>query len=76
VNGSLKLFAARGKVVSSEGSRGSVATLRPEPSAAAFLDKMLREPVEHHVALVYGNWTRALATFCDFTGVEFRPLSR
>ena len=59
----------------SDGVRGSVATVRPEPSAAAFIDKMMREPVEHHIALVYGDWTGELAQFCDFTGLEYLPLS-
>jgi L-fucose isomerase-like protein len=75
-NGKLKLFAARGQVIpSGEGVRGSVATVRPEPSAAAFIDKMMVEQVEHHVVLVYGDWMRDLAQFCDFTGVEYLPLA-
>jgi hypothetical protein len=52
-----------------------VATVRPEPSATAFIDMLVREPVEHHVALVYGDWMGELAGFCDFTGLEFRPLA-
>lgn len=77
VDGKLRLFVARGQVIpSGDGIRGSVATVRPEPSAAAFIDRMVREPVEHHIALVYGDWTGELAAFCDFTGLEFRPLAR
>jgi len=69
--GRTRLFVARGQVVpTGERVRGSVATVRPEPSAAVFLDKMLREGVEHHVALVYGDWTRELSRFCEFTGLE------
>jgi L-fucose isomerase-like protein len=71
-NGALTLFAARGRVIqSADGVRGSVATVRQEPSAAAFLDKMLREAVEHHVALVYGDWTAELVHFCEFTNVKY-----
>jgi hypothetical protein len=51
--------------------RGSVATVRPEPSAEAFLATMMDQAVEHHVALVYGCWKRELELFCEFTGVEF-----
>jgi L-fucose isomerase-like protein len=77
VDGRLRLFVARGEAVPPGGEvRGSVATVRPEPSAAAFLDKMVSEAVEHHIALVYGTWTRELRHFCDFTGVEYLPLSR
>jgi L-fucose isomerase-like protein len=71
-DGKLRLFVCRGQVIQSgDGVRGSVATVRPEPTAAAFLDKMMREAVEHHVALVYGDWTSELAHFCEFTGVEY-----
>ena len=71
-DGKWRLFAARCQVMESgDGVRGSVATVRPEPTAAAFLDTMMREAVEHHVALVYGDWTRELAHFCEFTGVEY-----
>ena len=75
-NGKLKLFAARGVAIAPGAeTRGSVAEVRPEPSAAAFLEKMMEEGVEHHVALVYGTWTRELRQFCDFTGVEYVPVS-
>ena len=71
-DGKLRLFVSRGRVIpSGDGVRGSVATVRPEPTAAAFLDTMMREAVEHHVALVYGDWTTELAHFCEFTGVEY-----
>jgi L-fucose isomerase-like protein len=71
-DGKLRLFVSRGRVIpSGDGVRGSVATVRPEPSAAAFLDTMMREAVEHHVALVYGDWTSELAHFSEFTGVEY-----
>jgi len=67
----MRLFAARGEVVPTcEKVRGSVATVRPDPSAAAFLEAMLREGVEHHLALVYGDWTGELAQLCEFTGLE------
>lgn len=68
----LRLFVAGGSVVpSGQGVRGSVATLRPQPSAAEFIDKWMREGVEHHIALVYGSWKRELELFCEFTGVEY-----
>jgi L-fucose isomerase-like protein len=71
-DGRLRLFVCRCLVVQTgDGVRGSVATVRPEPSAEAFLDTMMRDAVEHHVALVYGDWTRELRHFCEFTGVEY-----
>ena len=70
-NGELTLAAAGGEVVSSEGIRGSVATVRPKPSAAAFVDWLMREAVEHHIALAYGAWLSDLETFCEFTGIRY-----
>jgi L-fucose isomerase-like protein len=75
-NGKLRLFAARGVAIApGVETRGSVAEVRPHPSAAAFLEKMMEEGVEHHVALVHGTWTRELRQFCDFTGVEYLSVS-
>ncbi|MCC7175772.1 MAG: hypothetical protein IT159_11295 [Bryobacterales bacterium] len=74
LDGRMKLFVARGEVIPvSDGVRGSVAAVVPEPSAAAFLDKMMRVPVEHHLALAYGDWRAPLAQFCDFTGLDYLP---
>jgi L-fucose isomerase-like protein len=75
-NGKLKLFAARGVAIAPGiAARGSVAEVRPEPSAAAFLETMMEEGVEHHVSLVYGTWTYELRQFCNVTGVEYLPIS-
>jgi L-fucose isomerase-like protein len=75
IDGKLKLFVARGRVLPvSDGVRGSVAAVQPEPSAPAFIDKMMTEPVEHHIALVYGDWRNELSQFCAFTGVEYLSL--
>lgn len=71
MDGKLRLFVAGGRAISSDGVRGSVATVQPEPSAQAFLSSMMQNAVEHHVALVYGDWKRELELFCEFTGVEF-----
>jgi len=77
LHGRMKLFAARGRVIpAGAGVRGNVAAVIPEPSAEVFIDNMLRIPVEHHLALAYGDWTDELATFCEFTGLEYlRPVS-
>jgi L-fucose isomerase-like protein len=74
LNGEMTLFAAAGRTMPSDGARGSVATVRPEPSAAAFLDRVMRDAVEHHIALVYGSWLGDLEMFCDFTGLRYAPL--
>jgi L-fucose isomerase-like protein len=72
--GKLKLFVAEGEVISSEGIRGSVATFRPRDPLAVFMDKWIREAVEHHISLAYGCLQRDLELFCEFTGVECVPV--
>lgn len=67
----LRLFAAHGEVIASGHVRGSVATLRPEPSGSAFLSAMMTHAVEHHIALVHGEWQRDLELFCAFTGIDY-----
>ncbi|MBS1877728.1 MAG: hypothetical protein JSU00_31250 [Acidobacteria bacterium] len=67
----MRMFLARGEVIPTEpGVRGSVATVRPAPSPDAFLDAMLREAVEHHLVICYGDWTRELEQFALFAGVD------
>jgi len=75
IDGRVKMFVSKGEAVpTGEKIRGSVATVKVEPSPAAFVDKMLREGVEHHLVMVYGDWTKELAQFCELSGVELlRP---
>jgi len=70
IGGKLKLFASSGELIPSGEVRGSVATFRPAVGLR-LLDRMLREPVEHHLALAYGDHTSELARFCDFTGLDY-----
>lgn len=67
----MRIFIARGEVIPTDPQvRGSVATVRPEPSCDAFLDAMLHEAVEHHLVIAYGDWTADLAQFAAFAGVD------
>jgi L-fucose isomerase-like protein len=67
----MKMFLSRGEVIATDPDvRGSVATIRPEPSPDTFLDTMLREAVEHHLVIVYGDWTAELAQFAAFANVD------
>jgi L-fucose isomerase-like protein len=66
-----KLFAARGEAIHTGGEiRGSVATVKVEPSPAAFIGKMLREGVEHHPVMVYGDLIQELTQFCELSDIE------
>ena len=69
--GRLKLFIGRGEVIpAAPGTRGSVAIVRPEPHPDGFLEIMLNEAVEHHLILVYGDWTRDLTEFARLADIE------
>ncbi|MCC6857460.1 MAG: hypothetical protein IT158_02810 [Bryobacterales bacterium] len=69
-NGGLRLFVRRGEALPTSGVRGSVATVRPAPSASTFLDEMMGQGVEHHLVLAYGDLTRELGRLCRFAGIE------
>ena len=71
IDGRFRFFAGRAEAIpTGKEVCGSVATVRPEPSAAAFLDTIIREGVEHHLVLAYGDWMRELGAFCQLAGME------
>jgi L-fucose isomerase-like protein len=70
-DGSFKLFVGRGEIIPTDPAiRGTVATIRVEPSPARFLQAMLQHAVEHHLVIVYGDWTEDLTQFAQFAGIE------
>lgn len=72
--GGMKMFVGRGEVIPTDpGVRGTAATIRVEPSAARFLQSMLHHGVEHHLVLVYGDWTEDLAQFSQLADIEYIP---
>jgi L-fucose isomerase-like protein len=67
----LKMFMARGEIIpTNTAMRGTVATVRVEPSPEQFVDSMLQYRVEHHLVLAYGDWTEDLTQFAQLTGIE------
>jgi L-fucose isomerase-like protein len=67
----MKMFIARGEIIpNGSPMRGTVATVRVEPSPQKFIESMLHYKVEHHLVLAYGDWTEDLAQFAQFTGIE------
>ena len=70
-NASYKLFVGRGEVIPTDpDARGSVATIKTEPSPEQFLNTMLEHGVEHHLVIAYGDWTQDLKQFARFADVE------
>jgi L-fucose isomerase-like protein len=67
----VKMFVAQGEVIpSGSATRGTVATVRVEPSPGQFIESMMQFKVEHQLILVYGDWMEALTQFAQFTGIE------
>ncbi len=59
IDGKLKLFVVRGQAIpAATTSAAAWPRCGRSHRAEAFIDTMMREPVEHHVALVYGDWTQ------------------
>lgn len=75
VDSRMRIFAALGEVIPTRaGTRGSVATVRVEPSPGEFIDRLLRNAVEHHLVISYGDWMEDLAQFANFSGIELITL--
>jgi L-fucose isomerase-like protein len=68
----MKMFVSRGEIIpaSNPTARGTVATVRVEPSPEQFIESMLNYKVEHHLVLAYGDWTEDLAKFAQFAGID------
>jgi L-fucose isomerase-like protein len=65
-NGGLRLVVGRGEMLRAPLSfSGTSGVLRFEQPAAAVLDTMLSEGLEHHVALTYGDHVAALLALAD-----------
>jgi len=66
------MFVGRGEVVETiPEARGSVATIRVEPTPEQFLKSMLQQAVEHHLVIVYGDWTADLEQFTQLAGIDW-----
>jgi L-fucose isomerase-like protein len=69
--GRLRMFIGRGEVIETEPeARGSVATIRAEPTPRRFLESLLQHAVEHHLVLVYGDWVSDLEQFTQLAGID------
>jgi L-fucose isomerase-like protein len=71
LDGLIRMFVGRGEVIpTAPSTRGSIATIRVEPSPAEFIDILLENAVEHHLVVVYGDWTEELAQFAKFARIQ------
>jgi L-fucose isomerase-like protein len=64
--GELRLVLGLGEMIQSPPPfSGTSGVLRLEKPARQFFDQLLREGLEHHISLVYGNYLASLAAFAD-----------
>jgi L-fucose isomerase-like protein len=67
----MKMFVARGEIIpNGSTTRGTVATVRVDPSPQKFIESMLHYKVEHNLVLAYGDWMKDLTQFAQFAGIE------
>lgn len=65
--GTLRLVYGRGLMLPKpKPFNGTSGTLKPDCTAGVFLDILMREGLEHHVSLAYGDFTHELQAFADF----------
>ncbi len=68
--GELRLVLAQGEMLSSpKPFSGTSGTLRLSSPVRDFLDVLMREGLEHHVSLVYGNYLKELQVFASLVGL-------
>jgi L-fucose isomerase-like protein len=64
--GELRLVLGQGEMIQSPPPfSGTSGVLRLEKPARQFFDQLLREGLEHHISLVYGNYLASLAAFAN-----------
>jgi L-fucose isomerase-like protein len=67
----MKLFIARGEIIPNAfPMRGTVATVRIEPSPQKVIESILHYKVGHHLVMIYGDWMEDLMQLAQFTGIE------
>lgn len=68
--GELRLVLARGEMLASpKPFSGTSGTLRLSGPVRDFLDVLMKEGLEHHVSLVYGNYLKELQVFASLVGL-------
>jgi L-fucose isomerase-like protein len=68
--GELRLVLGQGEMLPSpQPFRGTSGTLRLDIPARKFLDLLMKEGLEHHISLVYGDYLNELRVFADLVGL-------
>jgi L-fucose isomerase-like protein len=74
--GDLRLVLGKGEILEHpKPFSGTSGTLRLDIPAKRFLDSLMREGLEHHVSIVYGNHVNCLVAFADLARIPILNLS-
>ncbi len=74
--GELRLVLGRGEILAApKPFSGTSGTLKLEIPAKRFLDILMREGLEHHISIVYGNYVDSLTAFAKLAQMPILNLS-
>ncbi len=74
--GELRLVLGNGEILDTpKPFSGTAGTLRLDCSADVFLNLLMREGLEHHISLVYGNFSSELKAFADLVDLPVLALA-
>lgn len=74
--GSLRLVLGRGEMLAEpKPFSGTAGTLKLECSADEFLNLLIKEGLEHHISLTYGDYFEALIAFAGLIDLPVLPLA-
>ena len=69
--GNMSLVLGKGEMLSlPKPFSGTSGTLRPGGTATKFLEVLMRDGLEHHISLVYGDYLAELQAFAHQTGIS------
>jgi len=75
--GSFRLVLGKGEMLSEpKPFSGTAGILELACTASEFLELLMREGLEHHISLTYGNVFLALRAFADLIGLPVLPLGK
>jgi len=75
--GSLRLVLGRGEMLAEpKPFSGTAGTLKLECSADEFLNLLIKEGLEHHISLTYGDYFEALIAFAGLIDLPVLPLAK
>jgi L-fucose isomerase-like protein len=74
-NGKLRLVIGSGEMLSANKPfNGTSGIFKPSIATSQFLDTLIHEGLEHHISLTYGQYTRELQTFAEWSGLPYLNL--